>query len=101
MFGTGITRIKQEYKDSFTQPIFETNENSIKVVLPVMSSNDKILSDTENLILNHLNNVRRSTQELAKLTKLNKYKIIKALNSLIDKNIISRYGTGRNTKYGR
>ena len=101
MFGTGITRIKLEYDDSFIKPIFETNENSIKVVLPTLSSNDKMLSDTENLILNHLKNIRLTTQELVEITKFNKYKKIKAINSLIEKKIITRYGTGRSTKYGR
>ena len=38
ILGTGIVRIKEAYKNSKKQPAFEVYENSIKSVLPVISS---------------------------------------------------------------
>lgn len=100
MFGTGISRIKNAYNDYNTSPTFSVFDNCISISLPTTTNNKNITLDEE-LIINALSFKKiLSKSEIAKLTKLNESKVIRLLNSLLDKNYIKIYGSGRGTKYG-
>ena len=45
IFGTGIARIKQLYKESLRKPDFEVTENTIKIMLPVYEENMNLTED--------------------------------------------------------
>lgn len=98
-FGTGVLRINNAYNNSIIKPNFKVFENSISIVLPVNISTD-LLSQDEISILNIMQkNLKLSRTQISKATGFSKDKIIKLLNTLIDKNIIEKSGIGRNTKY--
>ena len=100
MFGTGITRIKQAYAPYAIKPEFEVFDSSIKVTLPIISYSASVTED-EGRILELLRSGRiLSAGEIATRLVLNKSKVIRALNALINGNYIIRIGTGRGTKYG-
>ncbi len=98
-FGTGIMRINNAYANALKKPSYKIYENSIRVVLPVMAT-DNILTDFEKAIVDilvHDDAVTRA--EIEKMTGAGKDKTIRALNALLEKNIIGRKGAGRGTRY--
>lgn len=100
MFGSGIKRIKEAYKDSLSKPEFKLYDNSISVILPTTDIEVK-LTDDEQTVLNLLTS---SSQKLSRLkieetAKFSKPKAIRILNSLCTKGIIQKNGSGPNTKY--
>lgn len=99
MFGSGIKRIKESYNGVLVKPEFEVYDNSITVILPV--SNLEIeLTDDEELVLDVLSlNLKMSRMQIEEKTKLNKSKIIRVLNSLSEKGVVQKSGSGPNTKY--
>lgn len=98
-FGTGIMRINHAYADALKKPSYKIFENSILVVLPVIAK-DSILSDSEKIIVNALaRNDSMTRAEIEKITGNGKDKTIRALNALLEKNIIGRKGAGRGTRY--
>lgn len=98
-FGTGIIRIKDQYADYKNKPIFEVYENSIKVILPKLN-NTKFVTEDEEAVLNVLDkNILMSSSNLAKKTGFSKDKIIRIVNSLIEKNMLEAIGQGRATRY--
>ncbi len=99
MFGTGIHRIKDAYKDNSIQPQFEITENSIKVVLPIMNYGYQATKD-EQCIIDLLSGGRvMSSREIAEKMNCGKDKAIRLLHSLEEKNYIKVLGSGRGTKY--
>lgn len=100
MFGSGIKRIKEAYKDSLSKPEFKLYDNSISVILPTTDIEVK-LTDDEQTVLNLLTS---SSQKLSRLkieetAKFSKPKAIRILNSLCTKGLIQKNGSGPNTKY--
>lgn len=99
MFGTGIRRIKDSYNKYDRKPIFNISENSICVILPVIDGLKEVSSE-EAIILDNLSSgIRLSSSELILKTGFAKNKLIRLLNSLLEKNYIQRVGNGRGTKY--
>ena len=99
IFGTGIRRIKEAYSRSLSQPVFEVFENSIKVVLPVVKSED-MLSKEEMLVYNALSKVGgKSISEVLEAVPYAKTKARKILNKLMDQELVEVTGNGRGTKY--
>lgn len=99
MFGTGIRRIKERYKDSAAKPSFKNTENVLTVILPTISRYYDVNAD-EALVLKILSNkMALSSSEIAQQSSFNKAKIIRILNSLERKNYIDRIGKARSTKY--
>ena len=98
ILGTGIIRIREAYKNSDRKPVFEILENSINVILPVMSSLD--LTEDEAVVYKVLSKVLpRSISEITAAVPFGKSKTTVLLKRLADKNIVTIVGTGRGTKY--
>ena len=98
-FGTGILRINRAYENALIKPSYQIFSNSIKVILPVIST-DYNLNETEKMLLAFLKNRNNLTRkEIEKLSGMEKTKIIRGLNNLIQKNIVQREGNGRGTRY--
>jgi ATP-dependent DNA helicase RecG len=102
MFGTGIRRINYAYAQNIVKPEFMIYENSIKVILPLIQENIGLLTNDEQIVFEELSDgIPKSRVEIEDNTKLNKDKLIRVLNRLIEKNIIQRNGKGRGTTYNR
>ena len=99
-FGTGIKRIKYEYRESFVKPAFEIYENSIRITLPVIEIIPKNLVNGEVKVFEILKKHEKlSRKEIEELSKYNKSKVIRAINGLIEKSIAEQVGKGRSVKY--
>ena len=58
------------------------------------------MNETEKMLLAFLKNRNNLTRkEIEKLSGMEKTKIIRGLNNLIQKNIVQREGNGRGTRY--
>lgn len=99
MFGTGIRRINESYKDYAVKPAFEIFENSIKITLPIIKT-ELFLTTDERIIMNILEkgNILSSSEILEKV-EFKKDKLNRILKNLIQKNYIDVIGNGRGTKY--
>jgi len=99
-FGTGIARINKEYEDSLSKPSFDISRKSICIRLPVIDINKLDLSKEEFLIINILKDeIELSRRELDEKSGYNKSKTLRAINNLVDKNIIQKLGKGPRTTY--
>ena len=99
MFGTGIRRINESYKNFAVKPVFEIFENSIKITLPIIKT-ELFLTTDERVIMDILEkgNILSSSEILEKV-KFKKDKLNRILKNLIQKNYIDVIGNGRGTKY--
>ncbi len=98
ILGTGIVRIKEAYKNSKKQPSFEVFENSIKVVLPVISKVD--LTEDEAVVYEVLSKTQpKSSSEITEMVPFGKSKTTELLKGMAEKKVISIVGNGRGTKY--
>ena len=99
MFGSGIKRIKDVYSDSLTNPEFKIYDNSITVILP-LSDKDISLAEDEKVLLERLpTSSVLSRSQIEELTNYSKPKTIRILNSLSQKGLIQKTGSGPNVKY--
>ena len=99
MFGTGIRRINESYKDYSVKPAFEIFENSIKITLPIITTRLFLTTD-EKIVMDILEKgAILSSSEILKMTELKKDKLNRLLKKLIQKNYINVIGNGRGTKY--
>ena len=99
MFGTGIRRINESYKNFAVKPVFEVFENSIKITLPIIKT-ELFLTTDERVIMDILEkgNILSSSEILEKV-EFKKDKLNRILKNLIQKNYIDVIGNGRGTKY--
>ncbi|WP_336163956.1 ATP-binding protein [Fusobacterium polymorphum] len=99
MFGTGIRRINESYKNFAVKPVFEIFENSIKITLPIIKT-ELFLTTDERVIMDILEkgNILSSSEILEKV-EFKKDKLNRILKNLIQKNYIDVIGNGRGTKY--
>ena len=99
MFGTGIRRINESYKNYAVKPAFEIFENSIKITLPIITTRLFLTTD-EKIVMDILEKgAILSSSEILKMTELKKDKLNRLLKNLIQKNYIDVIGNGRGTKY--
>ena len=99
MFGTGIRRINESYKDYAVKPAFEIFENSIKITLPIITTKLFLTTD-EKIVMDILEKgAILSSGEILKMTEFKKDKLNRLLKKLIQKNYIDVIGNGRGTKY--
>ena len=99
MFGTGIKRIVDAYKTCTIQPQFEIKDNSLTVILPTLSANASVSTDG-NKVLELLNGeMRYSSSEIAGKLSWSKDKAVRILNVLVEAGYVTKFGTGRGTKY--
>lgn len=107
-FGTGIGRIMDSYAAYEKKPIFDATENTFSITLPNMNyaevlDKSSIISPSlsqEDIIINYLkeyNKINRNeTEKLLNISKTRAYQII---DEMLEKNIIKKEGTGKNTYY--
>lgn len=99
-FGTGIMRINEEYTDSIVKPGYEISDNYIRIILPVIDVEGTNLSEDESVVLEIFRDeIEISRAELDEKTEFNKTKSLRILNSLIDKNIVKKEGSGPGVTY--
>ena len=98
-FGTGIYRIFASYKKSKTKPVITVYENSIKLLLPVLESEQPKLNDDEYSIYGNLVQRSLTSSEVMELTGFGKTKTVRILNSLLKGGYIEKLGNGRGTRY--
>lgn len=101
MFGTGIKRIVDAYKDCQVKPRFEIKDNSITVTLPALSATVSVTSDENKLLDLLTGEMRYSSSEIAEKLNWSKDKTIRKLNALVKAGYVVKYGTGRGTKYSK
>lgn len=101
MFGTGIKRIVDAYKDCPIKPKFEIKDNSITVTLPVLSATMSVTSDENKLLELLTGEMRYSSSEIAEKLNWSKDKTVRILNALVDVGYVTKYGTGRGTRYSK
>lgn len=97
-YATGIKRIRNAYAFANQKPIFDITRESIEVTLPVLKQPQ--LSREEKELLSHFSSFgayRR--EELERNSGLSKDTLIRTLNSLIKKGLISKDGEARATTY--
>jgi len=96
--GTGILRIRSAYQDAAVKPQFEIYDQSIRVILPVLRTQD--LTEDENAVYRVLSRVTPlSTKEVTDRVDFGKSKVLGILQKLVDRNMIEKSGNGRGTKY--
>lgn len=101
IFGTGIRRIRQSYKDSVTKPSFEIYDDSIKVILPVIKSQAFVRPEAGEVFSLLSKNEGSSMAQLSDKLPYGKTKIRRLLTELLGQKIIRKEGNGRSTKYYR
>lgn len=100
-FGTGIRRINLSYENNVIKPEYVIYKNSISVTLPVLNQVEKVLTVEEKLIFDLLAEDSLTRIQIEAKSNMNKDKVIRVLNALIEKNTIERIGVGRSVKYRR
>lgn len=99
IFGTGIARIKELYKKSVIQPIFDVSDNSISITLPFCGINFDASND-EIAILQALSKTRLySIGEIEDKVPFSRSKTTYLLKGLIDRGLVEVKGNRRGTKY--
>lgn len=99
-FGTGVKKIKEAYKNSFSKPRFEFADNAIKITLPLFD--DINLNKDERYVYDLTSPVNMvSSGDIADLTGFSKSKTKEILKKLVDENYLEIEGNGRGTKYKR
>ncbi len=99
IFGTGVRRIIESYRDYTVKPDFVITENTITIVLPVVNASGKMTSDEQKLVDVFTKTSVLSSSEMVELAGFNKAKTLRLAQSLIDKGILRREGEGRATGY--
>lgn len=99
-FGTGIPRIIHAYKDNRFKPNFEISSNSIRITLPLIETKLSQITEDEEIVYTLLNNQGElSRRELELATGYNKSKLLRILNTLINKYVVVKLGSGPETTY--
>lgn len=99
-FGTGIPRILEAYAELDVSPSFSVRPSSITVTLPVEQSVS--LTEGERRVLGTVEKGSALTRaEIAEAAGLSKDKAIRVLNSLVQKGMVTREGSGRSVRYAR
>ena len=101
IFGTGVRRIREAYKDSANKPEFRVYENSIKVVLPVMKSKNDLAGDEADVYKLLSVETGKPISDLVNRLPFGKSKTREILNTLAEKGFVYISGSGRGTKYHR
>ena len=98
-FGTGIMRINYAYKNTLENPQYKIYENSIKVILPVLTDGSTLTKPEKEIVTLLRKKEKMSRVEIDKTLGWGKDKTIRILNLLLKKNIIYKDGVGRGTSY--
>ena len=99
MFGTGIRRIKESYRESARKPQFHITENSITILLPVRTQSYGLSADGQKVMDLFAFGNLLSGQEIAVKLGWKKDKTIREINKLKALGYLQVFGRGRGTKY--
>lgn len=100
-FATGINRIKSLYKESYSRPGFVLKEDSVGVSLPLLKE-EADLNENERAVLAKMDKDNAYTRlELEGLVRLGKASLIRTINGLLDKGVLSKNGRSSKTFYVR
>ena len=99
MFGTGIKRILESYKDAKIKPQFNITDNVIGVILPLLEETYRVTEDEAKIIEALKDGSQLASSQLSRKTGFSKAKTIRLLNALIEKKYVKSIGSGRGTKY--
>lgn len=107
-FGTGIGRIMDSYEEYDKKPVFDTTKNTFSITLPNMNY-QKITGKSnivvpnmsqEDIIISYIREYNRiSRNEVEKLLNVSKTRAYEVLNNMLEKNIIQKENSGKNTYY--
>lgn len=101
VFGTGIARIKELYKDSVSQPEFKVSENTIQIVLPIVEENLNLTDDEKAVYKVLSRTMLKSISEITPYVAFGKSKVSQLLKEMSEKGVVKIEGRGRGTKYIR
>ena len=92
-------RINYAYEKALEKPAYRIFENSIRVVLPVITLEDG-LTEKEKKVLALIKEKGFMTRSsLEQESGLGRDTVIRTLNALLKRNIIAKKGRGRGTRY--
>ena len=97
-FATGIKRINELYRHSSSKPLFDVTQGSISVTLPLLN-NIEFTANEEKIFYGMKSNISYTRTEVETISSLNKDTVIRTLNSLIEKGVIMKKGSGKATVY--
>ena len=99
-FGTGVPRIIDSYADRAASPGFRIDSSCITVILPTDEAGT--LSTEERAILRAVpRGALMTRKEIERAAGTSRDKAIRLINSLVEKGVIGKTGSGRATKYHR
>lgn len=99
-FGTGIKRIKSLYEGKVKQPLFHVSAHAIVIRLPLLTDTVQGVSESAAVVLELLSHRKAlSRSDIEAQTGFDKSKTLRALDQLIEENLIQKIGRGRGTKY--
>ena len=106
-YGTGIGRIMDSYEKYNKKPIFNATENTFSIVLPNINyqekQNERSISvdlTQDEIIINYIKKYSKINRNNAeKLLDVSKTRAYEILNEMLEKNIIKKESTGKNTYY--
>ena len=99
MFGTGIRRIKESYRNGTQKPRFDVRDNSITVILPVLTCGYTVTTDGQKVLDLLESGMILSGREISEALGWGKDKSIRVVNELKKRGYVRVIGTGRGTKY--
>lgn len=107
-FGTGVGRIMDSYMGYDKKPIFDATENTFSIMLPNMNYQENInnfdtispILSQEEIIINYITKYNKiNRNETEKLLNISKTRAYKILDKMLEKNIIKKESSGKNTYY--
>ena len=98
--GTGIGRIKHEYRTFGQPPKFDLAPNLIEITLPVIDYDKKEIIDSRHAdVIEMLVDGPCTRAEIQERLMLSASSVKNLLNDLLEQDKIERFGSGRATKY--
>ena len=97
-FGTGVPRIRDAYRESATQPLFEVNDDSVFIALPVLADRLPLSEDEERVWLLLVNRSCAISEVMAQ-TGFGRAKLKAMLKRLAEAGYVEVDGAGRGTRY--
>lgn len=107
VYGTGVPKIMESYREYSSQPRIEVSDNAFKITLPNVNesrheepSDLYMLSEDDQKVLFYLREGDQVTRkQIEDSTGFSQAKTIRLLNGLIDKKAARKIGQGKNTIY--
>lgn len=96
--GTGIRRINESYAESASKPSYIISDETIKIILPVLTDGSELTKD-ERAIISVIKNRTASSSEIVAQTGFGKTKVVAILNELVERGYVEKVGVGRGTEY--